>query len=143
MVKPPVPIARLVTIRTVPIRRVVLVKLVITVIKCFKAQIHRVKYVYRVPTLRPLVYQVPRVVTIVHRASIQRKKETPWKANAMIVQQTHLVPTLGETCRATHVKKEQHHWQVKPFVLPATLVPIYEQTRARILRNVSSAALEK
>ena len=65
MVKPPVPIARLVTIRTMPIRRVVLVKLVITVIKCFKAQIHRVKYVYRVPTLRPLVYQVPRVVTIV------------------------------------------------------------------------------
>ena len=75
-------------------------------------------------TRRPKVLPTPPIATIVPRANIPRKKETPRKANATIVKPIHLVPNLDETNRVTRVKKERHQKKVQPFVLPVMLVPI-------------------
>jgi hypothetical protein len=124
MGKAVVSIARLVTIHTMTIRRVLLVVLAHTAIKFFNLRMFRANHARRGPIRPPKVCPVLAGATIVPRANIQRKKETPRKANATIVTLIHLVPNLDETNRVTRVKKERHQRKVQPFVLAVVLVPI-------------------
>ena len=78
----------------------------------------------RAPIRPPKVCPALTGATIVPRANIPRKKETPRNANATIVKQIHLAPNLDETNRVTRVKKERHQRKVLPFVLAVVLVPI-------------------